>query len=456
MPNEVHTAVIGGGITGLCATHQLLKKHGRDDVVLLEAGDRAGGYCGTDRIDGYICDQGPNGFLDKEPLMLEWIEELGLSDRLIHANESSAKRFILLNDRLVEILPPPKFFFSPLLSIPAKLRLMLEPFIPARPNTTPESIWDFAARRIGKEAADNLVSAMVLGVFGGDAHQLSLEHCFPTMAAMESDHGGLVKAMLAKRKDARSGGPAGPSGTLTTLKNGIGTLTETAVDAVGGTLRLNSAVTSITRDTAYTITCEDGTCYEAQEIVLALPAFAAAKITASLDESLSTTLAKIEHASITAICTGYPIEKVGRSVDGFGFLAPPNQGKRALGCIWTSSVFDDFAPEGMVMLRTMIGGARDPEAINLSDAELLDIVARDVHPFMQIDTAPEFQKIFRHNHGIPQYHLNHRDILSTLDEAQQRLPGLTLAGNAYRGVSLNDCVVSAYNAVGKNPIPQNV
>ena len=161
------------------------------------------------------------------------------------------------------------------------------------------------------------------------------------------------------------------------------------------------------------------------------------------DEGLSRYLSVIPHASIAVVCTAYPVEKVGRSTNGFGFLIPPNQHKRVLGCIWTSSVFDDYAPEGYVFLRTMIGGADDPDAVRMTDADLVSAVKEDVHPVMRIDVEPEFVKIYRHRTGIPQYYLNHGDILNNLDYALKRFPGLHLAGNAYRGVSLNDCVVNA-------------
>lgn len=447
MPREFHTIVIGGGITGLCVAQRLRETLGPDSVLLLESGEEAGGYCKTDHIDGFTCDWGPNGFLDKEPKLLDWVERLGISGELTRANESSSRRFIMLNDRLVEILPPPRFLLSPLLGPLGKLRLFMEPLIPQRTDPAPESIYDFAKRRIGRQAADNLVSAMVLGVFGGDAQVLSLEHCFPVMAEMEREYGGLVKALIRKPK-TEGGGPMGPRGTLTTLRKGIGALTETAAQSLGDSLRLDAPVKNIAEDNGYRVETLTGEVFKAEQVVLALPAPRAAEISQGLgDKELSRNLGIIQHASMAVVTTGYPIEKVGRDLDGFGFLTPPNQGKRALGCLWTSSIFDGFAPEGYAYLRTLIGGARDPDAVRLEDDELLDVVKSDVHPVMKIDSAPEFVKIFRHRIGIPQYGLNHGEILEALSAAQARHPGLHLVGNAHRGVSLNDCVVSAYETV---------
>src|SRR5690606_8568172 len=183
-----------GGVTGLCAAYYLQREFGQGKVALLEAAPSPGGTARTDATEGFLCDWGPNGFLDREPRTLEWVNDLGLGSDLIQANTLAARRFIVKDNRLVEIVGPPRFFTSPLLSVPGRMRLLWEPFVPQRTEAAPESIWNFAARRIGPEAADTMVSPMVTGIFGGDAKQLSLEHCFPRMAAMERDHGGLYKA----------------------------------------------------------------------------------------------------------------------------------------------------------------------------------------------------------------------------------------------------------------------
>ena len=445
MNEKTKVAVVGGGVAGLCAANLLAKALDPHDVLLLDASDRPGGNAKTDEVDGFVCDRGPNGFLDKEPRTLEWAAGLGLAEDLLRANDLAAHRFLLLNDRLVELVPPPKFFFAPVLSVSGRLRMMREPLVRARRDDTPETIWDFAARRIGAEAADTLVSAMVLGVFGGDARQLSLAHCFPTMAAMERDHGGLVRAMIAKRKEG-GGGPMGPSGTLTTFQGGIGTLTERAAQDLGDRIRLGCEVSDLEREgNRYRLKTSTGD-VEVEHVILASPAYRAAGMTKGLDPQLSDTLATIHHAPMVVVCTGYPRDRVEHDMKGFGFLIPPNQKKRALGCIWTSSIFPDFTRDDFVFLRTMVGGALDPGGVELSDSEVLDVVAADVHPVMGIHSPPEFTRVYRHPHGIPQYHCNHGDILAAVDAAESRHPGLIFAGSGYRGVSINDCVVSAHRA----------
>lgn len=420
---------------------------GAENVLCLEAGARAGGYIQSELIDGYICDEGPNGFLDKEPAMLDWIESLGISGELIQANEAAAHRFLLLNNRLVEMKPPPAFLLTSALSIPGRLRLMREPLVPRKIDGTPESIWDFAARRIGPEAADNLVSAMVLGVYGGNAKTLSLKHCFPRMAAMERDHGSLIKAMFAAKKEGKvKGGPAGPGGTLTTFKSGIGRLTEVATNAISESLRLNSPVQAISEasDSRYSVTTESGETIIAEKAIFTIPAHALNSIVESLAPELCNTISSVRGEPIAVVCTGHKRSDVSNSMNGFGFLVPPNQNKNILGCIWTSSVFEGFAPDDRVYLRTMIGGAIHPEYVTLSDDMLLGYVRDDVLPHLGIRSEPDFVKIYRHTRGIPQYGLDHGNVLDAVARVEAEHPGLHFSGNSFHGISMNDCVKHAY------------
>jgi oxygen-dependent protoporphyrinogen oxidase len=450
MPFETKVAVVGGGVTGLCAAFYLEKAYGPDAVLLLEASDYIGGQTRTDRADGYSVDWGPNGFLDREPLTLKWAEDLGVADRLVRANDNAAHRFVLKNGRMMEVVPPPGFLLSPLLSLKGRARLCCEPLIPQKKDDEPESIWHFAARRIGPEAADTLVMPMVTGIFGGDAKRLSLEHCFPRMFNMERQYGSLLKALLAKKREKQKVSAAGPSGTLTSFPEGVGFLAHSVAARLGDRAWTNARVTGISRENGgYRIETLDGRTVRAEQVVVATPAYVAAEAVAAMDADLTRALGGIAYADIAVVCSGYSRERVGHDMNGFGFLVPPKEGMRTLGCIWTSSIFPNQAPEGTVLLRSMYGGFNDPAAAALSDAELLDYLRREVHPLLGIKTDPEFLRIFRHPRGIPQYLLGHGDLLRAIEAGEDRYPGLVFAGNAYRGVGLNDCVVSAHRAVDR-------
>lgn len=435
-------------MTGLCAAWYLRERFGVDAVRVLEGGEAPGGTARTAREEGFVCETGPNGFLDKEPKTLAWLDELGLGGEIVRANEAAAHRFVYRNGTLHEVKPPPAFLVSPLMSIRGRARLLCEPLIKAKHDDDPESIWDFARRRIGREAADILVSPMVSGVYGGDAKQLSLVHCFPIMAEMERTHGGLFKALRAKRK---SGSAAmGPRGTLTSLPAGIGRVPEVAAAALGNALITGCAVTGIRRTGAgFRVETEAGETYQASAVIVAAPAHAAAEFCGAFGRDLVGALKGIPYAGITVVCTGFAREQVAHDLNGFGFLVPRAEGLRALGCLWDSSIFPNRAPEGHVLLRTMYGGATDPEAVSLPDDELLARWRKEIAPIVGVEGEPAHLRIYRWTRGIPQYTLGHGVRLRAIEAAEDEYPGLVFAGNAYRGVSLNDCVVSARRAVDK-------
>lgn len=450
MNNITEAIVIGAGVSGLCAAHELGKRLGQENVLVLEAGDRPGGTARTDVVDGCVLEWGPNGFLDKEPKTLEWVTELGLSEELVRANEAAAKRFVFRNGRLHQVVGPPGFLLSPLLTLRGRARLLCEPFIPGKKDDAPESIWNFAARRIGKDAADTMVSPMVTGIFGGDAKQLSLQHCFPKMAEMEQQYGGLYKALKAKKRSNPGASPMGPSGKLTCFPHGIGQLVDRAADQLGERLRLNCPVEAVRKESGdYCITLRSGEAIITKRVVVAAPAYAAAHFLRPLDDVLAATLNTIPYASIAVLCTAYHRNQVAHSLDGFGFLVPRTQGLRTLGCLWTSSLFPDQAPADTVLLRTMYGGATDPEAVQFTDAEMLAVFEREIGPLLGIQGKPELLRVFRWERGIPQYDLRHGERLAAIDTSLQRLPNCALAGNAYQGVGLNDCVLSAHAAIAR-------
>ncbi len=450
MKHETKVLVIGGGMTGLCAAYYLARQVGEEALMLIEAEPAVGGTSRTDYEDGFTCEWGPNGFLDKEPLTLRWAEDLGITTEIQRSDEASAHRFLYRNGRLHEIKGPPAFFFSPLLSRRARARLLCEPFVRGKRDDSPETIWDFAARRIGREAADILVSSMVSGVYGGDAKKLSLAHCFPQMAAMEREYGSLTRALFSKKRSNKAASAAGPSGTLTSFNKGIGFLPEAAAQQLNRCIRTGVGATRVRRiKDAYEITTTTGDTIAARAVVVAVPAFTAAAMTEGLDQHLPAALKGIPYAGLSVICAGYRRDDVGHDLDGFGFLAPRTEDLRALGCIWTSTIFPGRAPVDWVMLRVMYGGSTDPDAVTLDDSELVACLEKDIHPLLDICRRPEFLRVYRHKRGIPQYHLGHGVRLKSIEAAEAHNPGLVFAGNAYRGVSLNDCVVSAHRAVEK-------
>jgi oxygen-dependent protoporphyrinogen oxidase len=454
--NDFDGLIVGGGISGLAVAHWLRLHEDPGSWQLWEASERVGGTIGTERTEGYSVDWGPNGFLDREPLTLKLVEELGLTPRLERADEKSEKRFILKGGRLHPVpFSPPAMVKTGLLRPHEKLRLFAEPFVRARRDDEDESVFDFAARRIGRAAAARFVDPMVSGVFGGLARELSLPSCFPIMREMELKYGGLVKALIARRRERReqeggarmkSGGPAGPGGWLTSFQTGLDVLVAALHERLRQIIRTGRPVVGISySDGLWEAHDGRGHRARARSLVIACPTGTAASITEDFDKDLSAAFSAIPYAAIAVVASGHRREDIAHPLDGFGFLIPRGAGLRTLGSIWTSSIFAGRAPEGHVQFRTMLGGAGDPSAIRLSDGDLWATVQREIGPLLGIRGTPEFLRIYRWQEGIPQFTLGHRERRRRLEEAAARYPRLYLAGNAYYGVGLNDCVKMAHS-----------
>jgi oxygen-dependent protoporphyrinogen oxidase len=446
--------IVGAGISGLTVAFELMERGERTphglDVLCLDGAERPGGNIRSDRSDGYLCEWGPNGFLDSASCTLTLVRRVGLEQHKIRADESSAVRFIFRRGRLRRVPTGPRDFLgSDILSWPGKLRLLAEPLVRKRSGVD-ESIFDFAARRIGREAAAVLVDAMVSGVYAGDSRRLSLEATFPKMRRMESEHGSLFRAMLAKRKQAAAngetaGGPAGPAGQLTSFRRGVQQLTDALAQALGPRLRLRTSVRSISDMgvRGFRVHLQEGAPLDVDAVVVACPAWHAGPVLADVDPRLETAISGIPSAPLAVVHLGYRVADLGAEPDGFGFLVPRGQGPRILGTLWSSTIFPGRAPEGHALLTSMIGGAHDPGAVELDDDELVRQVRADLERCMGITTPPVFVRVFRHSRGIPQYERGHPQRLAAIDQALEDHPGLWVCGNSYRGISINLCVEEA-------------
>ncbi len=453
-------AVIGAGISGLStayAIERLAGEAGLDvEVTVLEREERTGGKIWSIKEEGYLCEWGPNGFLDSKPMTLELCAQLGIEDRLERSNDNARKRFIY-SGGILNRLPEngPMFLQSKLISWPGKIRLAQEFIKPKRTDGVDETLANFARRRLGAEALDKLIGPMVSGIFAGNPETMSLKSCFPRIHELEQEYGGLLKAMMkmAKQKKAevkagkQVASAAGPAGVLTSFVAGIQELTDGTIKELKGKVQTGHAVTGLKAiDGGWELRLADGSNYDAQIVVSAAPAHVLKELTWSLDGELSELLNAIPYAPMNVICFGYEKDKVERDLDGFGYLIPKKEGCQILGTLWDSSIFPSRAPEGHVMLRSMMGGATTPEAIDLSDAEVKERTMAELKKIMGISAEPDFVRIFRHQHAIPQYVVGHADRLVAIDERLKSHAGLILTGNAFSGIGLNDCVNAANKA----------
>jgi len=442
--------VIGAGISGLTVAFELLERAERlpDGLHLLclEASGRAGGNIRSDREEGFLHEWGPTGFLDNAPATLTLARRLDIAERLLPAGPQAAERFIFRAGKLHRVpLSPLSFLSSGILPLGGKLRLFCEPLIRRRAETGDESVFDFAARRIGRPAASTLIDAMVSGIHAGDARRLSLEATFPKMARMEREHGSLFRAMLARRGEAGAGGPSGPGGRLTSFKGGLQELTDTLAGALGDRLLLDTPVSHISDlgRRGWRIHLSQGAPLDADAVVIACPAWHAADLARPMDGDLAGTLEEIPSVPLAVAHLGYRRQAVGHPCEGFGFLVPRGEGLRILGALWISTIFEGRAPDGGLLITVMIGGAQDEGVLELSDGELTAIILGDLSRAMGIAARPYFSRLIRHARGIPQYTLGHPERLGRIGAHLAEHPGLWLSGNSYRGISVNSCIEEA-------------
>ncbi len=456
-------AVIGGGISGLSTAHAL-ERQAREaglqvQTVVLEKEERLGGKIWSRREEGFLCEWGPNGFLDSKPMTLELCDRLGIRERLLRSDDNARKRFIYSGGQLHR-LPEngPSFLKSKLISWPGKARLACEPLIPAKRDGEDETLAAFARRRLGSEALDKLIGPMVSGIFAGNPETMSLQSCFPRIHQLEQEYGGLIKAMLQlakeKKKERQAGkavaSAAGPGGVLTSFYEGIQELSDATAAGLAGRIRTGAKVAEIVvKNGGFELRLDDGSCEEAELVVSAVPAYGFAAMIEPREPKIAALLNEIPYAPMNVVCFGYAREKIARDLNGFGYLIPRKEGKGILGTLWDSSIFPNRAPAGQVLLRSMMGGATHPGAIDLAESEVRQRVMTDLREIMGITADPDFVRIFRHQRAIPQYTVGHSRRVQALDERLGALPGLFLTGNAFFGIGLNDCVHASNEAAGR-------
>ena len=449
--------VIGGGISGLATAYLLRRRAAAEgvelEITLLEKEPRVGGKIWSIKDEGYLCEWGPNGFLDSKPQTLDLCRQLGASELLLRSNDNARKRFIYA-DKTLHRLPEngTAFLKSKLISWPGKLRLLMELFASKPPDGVDETLAAFGRRRLGEEALAKLIAPMVSGIFAGDPETMSLKSCFPRIAELESEYGSLIMAMIKlakKKKQEKKAGKtvssaAGPGGILTSFRDGIQTLTDILSDRLGEAVVTQQAVLRVGKGAGSPYRVEtDLREMEADVVVLATPADVSAVLLQDLDTYINHVLQTIPYASMTVVCYGFERNKLGNDLSGFGYLIPKEEGMNTLGTLWDSSIFANRAPGGKVLLRSMMGGACFPKYINLSDNEVNDRVQADLKKIMGIKAPPSFIRIFRHEKAIPQYTVGHGERLTNLGVKLKDHPGLFLTGNAYRGIGLNDCIAAA-------------
>ncbi len=430
--------VIGGGISGLAAAHAAASELGTDlEVLVLEKAGEVGGKARTESIGPWRVETGPAGYLDGEPALDRLVESAGLHDEVVVANDDAANRFIVRGGEMRAVSPHPlRLARSGILGVSGLLRILGEPFV--RRGHGDESVWDFAARRLGPQVADRLVAPMVLGVFAGDAKSLSLAAAFPKLAALESEHGSLLKGMVKSRRAGRSDGAAAPSGTLTSFREGIQTLPLRLAESRLFEVRRNTAVREIRQRTGrWLVEPESGPAIEADAVALACESWAMAKVLRNSSAKLSRLLEEIPCPPVAIVALGFGSSALNTVPRGFGALIPRGEGYRILGVLFDSHVFRGRSPQGTLLVRAFLGGAVDPEAVAGDDQSIEALAVADVSRLLRLDEKPDFRHVIRWDKAIPQYEIGHLERVRAVESELTHLPGLFLAGNALYGIAFS-------------------
>ncbi len=445
--------VVGGGIAGTAAAFGARKRldaEGRADVevLLLEEGSEVGGKARSLVHGDFLLEAGPNGFLDARGELDELVAAAGLEK--LAADGAAARRYLVRGARAREIRPNPlAFAASGILSPLALLRLALEPCVPRRRDQGEESAFDFAARRLGRQAAERLVSPMVQGIYAGDARALSLGAAFPRLAELEREHGSLVRGMLARRRAARrtgqapGGGPAGPAGTLTSFAAGLQALPLGLARRGGFAARTGARVSGLEAPGpggVWRIALEGAAeALRADALVLAVPAPAAATLLRTVLPDAARELEGIDCPPVVVVGLGFCAADAPAVPPGFGALVPRGEGCSAIGVLFESQIFAGRAPRGGLLVRVMLGGALERGVEGLADEALVAAARADLERLFGVRARPTWSALARWPRAIPQYALGHGERLARIEAARaelsRRAAPLHLCGNWRGGVA---------------------
>lgn len=458
-------AIVGGGISGLATAFRLeqMRQRGIDvEYALYEGSPRFGGVLQTEQVDGYTIEAGPDSFLTEKSWATDFCRQVGLAAEIITSNSDQRKTYILLHGRLAPI--PDGFMFmapskiwpvlrSRLFSSSSKVRMAREWFHPRKENAgdeaNDESVASFVERHYGAEMVERIAAPLLAGVYGGDVKQLSIQSVLPRFAAMEAQYGSLTRGTLlhARRKKAQKTPP------FTSLKNGMQQLADAVLaKLVPGSWQANCRVNAIQRINDRWQISAEGKLGEPERsmfdgLILSLPAYASAALLQGIAPKLASELQTIPYNSSITVALAYDDKVKGALPAGSGFLVPQSEGKHILATTFVHNKFPHRAPPEHALVRCFLGGPKAAAILGQSDEEILGLVKEDLRQILGITAEPLLSRVFKWRAAMAQYTVGHKSKVERIEQLSRELPACALAGNAYQGIGIPDCINSANRAM---------
>ena len=441
----VDVAVIGGGVSGLATAHDLVRR-GRS-VAVLERQVRPGGNAMSERIGGFLMEHGPSTVNAIEPAAGAFSHELGLDGERCVLGDGVRRRYLVADGALSAIaIHPFGFLLSDYLPLRARLRMMAEPVVPRRKDGAEETVAEFCRRRFGPAFVDRVADPLVGGLFAGRAAELSVEAVFPRLVKMERDFGSVALAVMRRRR----GGGTMPGNRLFSWRDGVGALPRALAAGLGERVRTGIAVRRIEpTGSGFRIDAGGAGAFDARSVVVATQPSVAAALLDRLDGVAGAAAAAIEAPPLAVVFLGYRRRQVDHPLDGIGFLVAPGEGRSATGALFCSTMFPGRAPDGSVAVAVYIGGARAPDLARLPEADIVAIARAELRDLIGASGEPEVSRVRHWPLGLPQYKLGHAARAADLNAAADRLPGLFVTGNYFRGPSVAVCLALARETAAK-------
>jgi len=444
--------IIGGGISGLAAAHRVTELNRSAHVTILEASDRLGGTIQTEHRDGFLLERGPDSFISEKPHALALTKRLGLESQLIQTNEEFRRSFIVRHGRLravpegFQLMAPSRmlpFITSDIFSFGGKARMAADLILPRRNTngTTDESLASFVRRRLGQEALARMAQPMVGGIYTADPETLSLRATLPRFLDMEQKHRSLILAMMRQGRAQKSGTSGARYSLFVSFNQGMQALVD-PLTRIRADLRVKTRAQRVTCDRGWRIYTDQNEEIKADAVCLAVPAYVAASLLSDIDARIAEKLRAIKYASTATINFGYKRAAIKHPLNGFGFVVPLIEKRSLIACTFSSVKFSGRAPQDHVLLRAFAGGALQPEIFALDQTEMAGRVEADLRELLGISEDPRFIEVAKWERSMPQYEVGHLDRVSEIVRLASELPRLSLAGNAYHGAGIPDCIRS--------------